>query len=138
MRVLSRSDILGAADLPREFVRTPEWAGGDPEAGVYVRTITGAERDEFEQGTLERRGRNIEVNLANIRAKLVAVCAADETGKQIFTEEDVAALGRKSAAPLDRLFSAAQRLSGFNQADIDELAKNSPNGQLSSSLIGSP
>ena len=35
------------------------------------------------------------------------------------------ALGAKSAAPLDRCFEVAQRLSGISEADVEELTKNS-------------
>lgn len=35
------------------------------------------------------------------------------------------ALGRKSAAALDRVFAAGQRLNGLTNQDVDELAGNS-------------
>jgi hypothetical protein len=33
-------------------------------------------------------------------------------------------LTKKSAAPMDRLFSVAQRLSGMSNEDVEELEKN--------------
>jgi len=69
------------------------------------------------------------VNLANVRARLCAISIVDETGKRMFSDEDVRALGRKSAAALDRVFAAAQRLSGLTDEDVEELAKNSDGGQ---------
>ena len=41
-----RDSILSADDLPRRAVATPEWPGAD--GLLFVRTMTGAERDEYE------------------------------------------------------------------------------------------
>ena len=42
LRILSRSDILGADDLARDIEPTPEWGEG---TGTLVRCLTGAERN---------------------------------------------------------------------------------------------
>lgn len=114
-----RAHILGANDLPTEKIYIPEW-----DATVYVRTISGTERDSFEAGSLIKRGKSRDVNLANLRARLVQLCAVDETGVQIFTPDDVNSLGAKSARALDKLFAVAQRINGFTEQDIEELTKN--------------
>lgn len=129
--VLNREAILAAEDLPRELVEVPEWGGA-----VYVRALTGAERDQFEASIVEQRGRDVRMNMRNIRAKLVALTVVDEDGQRIFTDDDVAALGGKSAAALDRLFAVAQRLSGLSKEDVEELAKNSESGQSADSISG--
>ena len=114
-----------------ELVEVPEWGGA-----VYVRALTGAERDQFEASIVEQRGRDVRMNMRNIRAKLVALTVVDEDGQRIFTDDDVAALGGKSAAALDRLFAVAQRLSGLSMEDVEELAKNSESGQSADSISG--
>ncbi len=118
-KLLSRDAILQAQDLPFEDVEVPEWGGA-----VRVRGLTGAERDAFEQSIVETRGKNTRMNLKNIRAKLVALCVVDEQGNRVFSDDDAEALGRKSAAALDRVFEAAQRLSGLRKEDVEELAGN--------------
>lgn len=128
---LNREAILAAEDLPRELVEVPEWGGA-----VYVRALTGAERDQFEASIVEQRGRDVRMNMRNIRAKLVALTVVDEDGQRIFTDDDVAALGGKSAAALDRLFAVAQRLSGLSKEDVEELAKNSESVQSADSISG--
>lgn len=128
---LNREAILAAEDLPRELVEVPEWGGA-----VYVRALTGAERDQFEASIVEQRGRDMRMNMRNIRAKLVALTVVDEDGQRIFTDDDVAALGGKSAAALDRLFAVAQRLSGLSKEDVEELAKNSESVQSAGSISG--
>src|SRR5690554_443064 len=118
-KLLTRDDILNAQDLPTERVAVPEWDGE-----VIVRGLTGAERDAFEQSIVETRGKNTRMNLRNIRAKLVALTVVDEDGNRIFSDEDAEALGKKSAAALDRIFAVAQRLSGLRPEDVEELAGN--------------
>lgn len=124
-KLLSRDDILQASDLPMERVEVPEWGGY-----VYVRTLTGAERDEYESSMLivrgSGRGAQAQVNMANARARLCALAICDTDGSRLFSTEDVRALGQKSAAALDRIYSVAMRLSGLRPEDIEELTKNSP------------
>lgn len=123
MGLLSREAILGAEDLPSEQVTVPEW-GGD----VRVRSLTGTERDAFEQTCYTGRGADRKENFSNLRARLVALAVVDDEGKRVFADNDVLALGRKSAAALDRVFSVAQRLNGLSPSDVRDLAGNSEPG----------
>lgn len=131
-KLLSREDILRAQDITVERVEVPEWGGY-----VLVRGMTGAERDAFEQSIVKQRGKGkVELNLHNIRAKLVAYCCVDEAGNRLFTEADIEALGRKSGAALNRIYEVAQRLSGLTQQDMDELMGNSSSDQSDDSISG--
>lgn len=130
MSALKRSDILSAPDITVELVSVPEW-GGD----VYVKGMTGAERDKFESSLIDTRAKSRSLNMANVRAKLVSLCACDEDGKRLFTDADVQALSEKSASALQRIFEVAQKLSGIGDADVEELAKgleDNPFGDSSS------
>lgn len=122
--LLTKEAILAADDLVTEDVAVPEWGGT-----VRVRAISGAERDAFEQAIVTRKGKNVTTNLANIRAKLVAICVVDESGQRLFGDKDVLLLGTKSAAALDRVFTVAQQLAGLTDKDVDELAENLEPGQ---------
>lgn len=119
MAYLSRDDILMASDLQEEDVDVPEWGGT-----VRVRGLSGAERDRFESSVVEMHGKKVVVKSENMRAKLVALCVVDESGGRVFSDRDVEALGQKSASALQRVFEAAQRLSGLTEADVEELEKN--------------
>jgi len=130
--LLSKEQILGAQDLRFETVSVPEWGGE-----VRIRTMTGADRDAYEQSLFASRGPDEKSNLRNVRARIVAYSAVDEDGKRIFEESDIAALGEKSAAALERVYLACRRLSAITQEDIDELGKPSaptPTGASTSSL----
>lgn len=115
---LTAADILAANDEVREQVEVPEWGGY-----VWVRGLTGAERDAFEASILEGRGRNRQVNLKNFRAKLVAVSAIDRNGNRLFDAAQVEALGKKNARALQRVFDKAQELAGLNEQDVDQLTQ---------------
>ena len=129
MTYLSREQILKVDDLQFEDVEVPEWGGV-----VRVRGLTGTERDAFEESIIDQRGKKTRVVMANLRAKLVAQSIVDEDGRRLFSERDVGALGEKSAAALQRVFNAAQRLSGISDEDVEELVKNSSDGQSDGSI----
>jgi hypothetical protein len=131
-KLLTRDDILAAEDRATEVVEVPEWGGS-----VTIRALSGTERDRFEtesvsygrtnQGGLQISG----VQTNNVRARLVALSVIDADGKRMFSDKDVLALGDKSAAALNRVFEAAQRLSRISQRDVEVLTadlKGGPNG----------
>jgi hypothetical protein len=122
--LLTKEAILAAKDIETRDVEIPEWGGK-----VRVRALTGTERDKFEQDTVKRKGKDVETNLQNIRARLVVLATVDEQGNRLFGYHDIEALGKKSAKPLDRLFTVAMELSGIRDEDVEELAKNSESDQ---------
>lgn len=128
MAVLTRAQIEQAPDVQTETVPVPEW-GGD----VLVRTLTGTERDAFE-ASLAANGGDRAMNLYNFRARLAALCLVDEAGKRLFTDADVALLGRKSARALDRVIKKARELNALDAAAIEGLEKNSVAGPDASSI----
>jgi len=91
---------------------------------VYVRAMTGRERDAFESSCFQQRGKNRELNTENLRAKLLvrAICTKD--GERLFSDAEVSVLGDMPAAVLDELFTVAQRLSGLAQADVEDMVGN--------------
>lgn len=117
MSTLKRDDILKVQDIKVEKIPVPEW-GGD----VYVKGMTGTERDAFESSIVSAKGKNTSVNMSNIRAKLAAQSICDETGARLFTDADIKELGTKSATALQRVFEVAQRLSGIGDEAMQELA----------------
>jgi hypothetical protein len=108
-----RDDILAADDLPREVVPTPEWGPAVHE--VWVRGLTAAERDAYEQGLLVtgRGTTRIREKIENLRAAFCVRIMVDENGERVFTDKDVAALGDKSGAVLDRIWDKGRELSGM-------------------------
>ncbi len=119
MGFLTRDQILEAEDRSFETVQCPEW-GGD----VRLRSITGTQRDRYEQSLMSTNGADRKMNLTNARVKLIVLCAVDESGRALFTSEDLNALGRKNAAPIDRLFDVCRKLSGMSTEDVDRMTED--------------
>jgi hypothetical protein len=126
---LKRDDILAVKDIQLEIVSVPEWGGE-----IYVKGMTGVERDAFEASVVQSRGKGVKMDLSNIRAKLASLTICDENGQRLFTDADVRELGKKSAAALQRVFAMAQKLSGIGDQDMAELAE----GLEANPLEGSP
>lgn len=116
--ILSRDEILAASDIQIEMVEVPEWGGS-----VYVKGMTGAERDRFEAGVVTTNGQDSSLNMNDLRAKLCAICICDEAGKPLFSSRDVKELTKKSASALQRVFKKAQSLSGLTDDDLEELSE---------------
>jgi hypothetical protein len=110
------ASVLDLRDLQDELVDVPEWG-----FRLRVRSLTGTERDAFEISLLEAGGKSREVNLRNMRAKLVAASVRKTDDGRVFTDGQVEALGKKNAAALQRVFRVAQRLSGLAEYEVDEL-----------------
>ena len=117
--MLTRDEILKKVDTQIKIVKVPEW-GGD----VRVRGMTGEERDAFEGSIVTVVGGKSVVDTKNIRAKLIVQCAVDGKGERIFGMEDIVALGKKSAAALQRVFEVAGDLCGLTAGEIDKIEKN--------------
>jgi len=118
MGVLTKEQILQAKDLPTKEIEVPEWGGS-----VMVRGLTGTERDKFEASCLMGQGKNMQVVMRDLRAKLVAKCVVDEKGERLFSDAEVAVLGQKSAVALNRVFTEAQSLSGLTEEEVKGLAE---------------
>ena len=131
-KVLTKNDIFKVEDIVKEYVDIPEWNGG-----VYIKVLSGEERDSFEEGMFKSNDMgDFTRNLENMRAKLIAFAAVDVNNKSIFDSTlkydiqgklygDIADLGKKSSIVLDRMYIVAQRLNKLRKEDIEDLTKNS-------------
>lgn len=135
MKLLTAAEILGKDDSLSEDVACPEWGGS-----VRIRSLSAEERESFEESVTKTTGsgqkEKQEVVRRHFRSKLVAKCAVDESGARLFTDAQVEELGKKNAAPIDRCFAVAQRLSGLSAADVEVLAGKSETVPGSSSSTG--
>lgn len=136
MNCLTKENIFKSEDVKKEWVDIPEWAGG-----LYVKVMSGEERDAFETAMFKTNDMdNFIRNFDNMRARLIAFTAVDEDGEQIFDPilkydvqgklfGDVAELGKKSSIILDRIYVVAQKLNKLRKEDIEDLTKNCLKGQ---------
>lgn len=119
VKALEKGAIFAPRVLPIERVEVPEWRGH-----VYVRTLSGAERDAFESATVRVRSGKTEAMLDNLRGRLVALCTCDENGRRLFVDDDAAEIGRLNGVAVDRVFQAAQRLNGMSSGAVEEARGN--------------
>lgn len=119
---ITKQAILEASDLERIEVAVPEW-----NMSVYVRTMTGAERDEF-VGECQARASGetnaAKVNMKGMMISLLIKTLCDEAGKSLFGPEDAAALSGKSGIVIERLFLAAQKLNRIGERAVEDAGKN--------------
>lgn len=132
-KFLSRDAILTASDIVTEVVEIPEWGGA-----VFVRSMTGKERDEFEESILvdkkERTSRGgtrltRQASLHNFRAKLAARVTYDADGNRLFSDQDASKLGEKNSGALQRIVAKAQELSGMTDEDVEDLVEELGEGR---------
>ena len=113
--LLTKDQIL-ASSCATERVDVPEWGGE-----VLVADFGGDGRDLFERWCLDHKGERF----VGVRAALAAFAIVGEDGAPVFSADDIAALGKKSGAALDRVYDVASRLNRLTKKDAENLEKNS-------------
>lgn len=109
---------------------------------VFVRQMTGRERDNFEQSLLKRveSGGKVtyEQSLSDFRAKLAVCTLCDENGNALLLPGDYSQLSQNmSAAKLEKIINEAQKLNKISEEDKEELVKNLDAGTTGNSISAS-
>jgi hypothetical protein len=139
MKTLSRDEFLKKRPRRLEFVPTPELAGdGGEEVGVWVRVLSPAEREGWERDTITLRGKDVEVNRQDMRARLVSLCAVGDDASTLFTAADIPALNDADGGAVERIFEVAMRVNRLRKEDIDDLGKVSDPTRNGTSPSNSP
>ncbi|MDE2101260.1 MAG: hypothetical protein KGL39_28700 [Patescibacteria group bacterium] len=110
-----RDQILSARDFRIDKVAVPEW-----NCEVYLRTMSGTQRSEYEQAVYK----DGKPETRHFFAELLCRCLCDETGNLIFSSADVAALSDKSAPVLARLAEQAAKLNRVDNEAPAEAKKD--------------
>lgn len=137
MGKVSRAAFIAAAakastDLPKEKVDLPE-LGLDGD--VFVRAMSGRERDAFEESMRIKKGRNKgDSDLDNFRAKQAVRCLVDEDGELILEDDDADILGELQVKVLNRIMEVINRLSGTTEEETEKLG----NVSASAGALGGP
>lgn len=136
--LLNREALLAKEKL--EIVKV-EFENGD---FVYVRQMTGKERDTFEQSMLrknrDKKGNviSVETVLDDFRAKLAVLTICDEEGNRILQPGDYPTLAANmSAKTLETIINKAQELNAISEEDKEALVKNFEAGQPGNSTSAS-
>ena len=136
--LLNRTKLLEREDLQIEKV---EFENGD---FVFVRQMTGHERDTFEQSLLKKKRDNkgtiigYEQATEDFRAKLAVVTMCNEKGDLLLQAADYMLLSNSmSAKRLEKIINVAQGLNAISEEDKENLVKNSEVGLADNSNFDS-
>lgn len=130
---LSREQILGCMDLPREAVEVAEWGGT-----VWVTRLSGLHRAELDDITRELIGEK--KKLTNVEAlhytmALIVRAVVDDEGNRVFSDDDIALLHKKSDEALARVGTVAARLNGVGAKEEETVKKNLEPAQNDASTL---
>jgi hypothetical protein len=88
-----------------------------PLGRTYVRTMTAGDKDQLEMSGFKEDKK--------FRCRVVMQCCCDEAGRLEFGNKDLPDLNDSPAEFIDPIFRAAWKLNGYDEADREELRKNS-------------
>lgn len=124
-----RERILEKDDRPSELIEVPQWGEKIKVVGMSAK----------ERAKLLRRITNPETGEMDIELMypMLAIATAHdpESGEKLFSDDDIDALNDKSGAAMEVLGSAASRLSGMNQNEVNEMGK--PSSQITTASTDS-
>ncbi|MFP4019437.1 MAG: hypothetical protein ACLFT4_03220 [Bacteroidales bacterium] len=110
---------------------------------VFVRQMTGRERDKWEQSLMREVKRpngqiDYERSLDDFRAKLAVCTVCDEKGKLLLNFNDYNKLSENmSAFKLEKIVNVAQKLNKISEEDRENLSKSSEETQADNSTSDS-
>ena len=119
--LLTKNAILEVQDRSFEDVEVKEWNGT-----VRIAGLSGEAAMKFSEKMVELdgKGRVKSVKMGNFMAELLAMTIVNDQFKPVFDENDIQALGKKSAAVLKRLSDVAMLLSGLGETALEDAEKN--------------
>ena len=136
MKILDRESLLKKEELE---VKKVDLGKGE---FVYVKQMTGRERDTFERSLLREVKKGNESDyvraLEDFRAKLAVNTLCDKDGNLLLRANDYPVLSKNmSAARLERIVNIAQEMNKITEEDKEALVKNSKGVQNANSTSGS-
>lgn len=125
MGLLNRDSLIKREKLE---VRKVDLGNGE---FVYVREMTGRERDNFERSLMkeirDKTGKlnDYETNIRDFRAKLAVCTVSDEKGDLILRPEDYNELSKNMRiSKLEKIMEVAQEVNAISSQDREEMVKN--------------
>lgn len=140
MGLLSKTELLKKQELKKEKVIVDRSEKGEEEF-VYVREMTGREKDDFEQSLIkydEKDPSSYERSLKDFRAKIAVFTMCDENGNLLLEYRDYEVLSQHmSAKRLGLIVDAAQALNKISEEEKKRLLKNFVAGKTGNSTSAS-
>lgn len=127
MALLGKRQIDEVVDRKWEDVSVPEWGGE-----VRILELSSADRGYIEAGTVVAQGATAAVKVESLktyRERLVAFALVDENFNRLYSNKDIAELGKKSGKVIERLAAKVQELSSMGRFAVKEAEGNSDAAQ---------
>ena len=120
MAALNGSDILEIDDRPMDSVIVPDWNGAE----IHVRKMSAVERAAYDWKWATLNDASEKDRIWQIKVMCVVLCACNEDGERLFTDEQFDAVSKKSADAIDLIFAKADKLNLITQAGVETEAGN--------------
>lgn len=117
--LITRDEARIANDLQLRKVPTDEWK---PGSFVYVRVMTGDQRDKFDTRAAAKKGGQYDNR--GLRVWAAILCCCTEDGTPLFEPTDETWLNAKSSVVLDRIFDEIVDFNGLSKKSVEREAKN--------------
>lgn len=114
---LTREVFLSKRELRRIQVDIPEWG-----ESVWVRELNAKQRGEVEMAFTSGDHNRV----AGVRAAVVTMCTVNDEGVPMFKPGDQPAIAEMSGSVIDRIFSAALKVSGLGEGAHESAVGNLP------------
>lgn len=98
-------------------IEVEEWGGQ-----VGLKVMSQAERETFDRAlmdNMDEAGKSVDV--AAMKAVLVAGTICDGEGKRIFTSDEIREM---PTGPIERLYAICQEMNGMTEKKLEEAVKN--------------
>lgn len=130
---MSKASILAAinaaADIKVEKIAVPEW-----NTDVYLKVLSGTERDAFEAAYTDQR-------MNNFRVRFLVLTLCDDGGERLFDDSQIEVLGKRAAKVISRLFEESWKFNMMSPDAADTAGESSgadlKNGSSTGSLSAS-
>lgn len=120
--------------IRRAKIHVPD-LGGD----IYVRGMSGTERDRLEERFRVRNGRRAgQVDLRNFRAMMTCRVVVDAHGNRLLNDGDADVIGNLPSGALDQIIAKCNELSGMTEEEAEDLGNVSVNGAGAALSSNSP
>ena len=114
MALLTAENILAAEDFVYDIIECPEWGGE-----VRVRSLSGGQRSTLKKA--------IDAGRDDIDETVCVMAIVDNDGNRIFTQQQIAALSKKSTSVISRIAIRVLEISGMRDHEkaVKDAEKNS-------------
>lgn len=118
--LLSRESLLKPADRRFQDYKLPDGRA------FRVRSLTEAERSQWEMATVDGKGKPVRDKLLSARRRLVCLTLVDDQNRPLLSADDESLLASQDGGMIEAIYKAAAEHCGITNSDVETLVKNSP------------